>query len=348
MGQMAQRFLTLDGLRGVAAIIVVCFHMGYVRWMPTPAFGYLAVDIFFALSGFVLAQANDERFADGLTATRFMIRRTIRLFPLYLTVLLPGIALEFRSYLSPQTLKTAGFNLLLLPTPFYTETPAGLFPNDPPAWSLFFEFWIANLFYALFWPLLSRGKLWAIVAVSAVGLIGCQLYFGSLDEGDRWSGAIVGLARVLFSFFAGVLISRSAPDSKLALATPSLLLLAATVALLCMPVTGFATKPYETICVLIFFPSIIWLGAGAIEKRPWLGARLGDMSYALYLFHFPLLITIDRHLRRHGYEPGLLAAFLFLIGVMAVAYMVDRYYDAPLRKWLLAFALRPHETKHRH
>jgi hypothetical protein len=63
---MARRYLTLDGLREVAAIIVVCFHMGYVRWMPTPAFGYLAVDIFFALSGFVLAQADDERFAADL------------------------------------------------------------------------------------------------------------------------------------------------------------------------------------------------------------------------------------------------------------------------------------------
>jgi peptidoglycan/LPS O-acetylase OafA/YrhL len=335
---MAQRYLTLDGLRGVAAVIVVCFHMGYMRWMPTPAFGYLAVDIFFALSGFVLAQANDERFAGGLTAPHFMIRRTIRLLPLYLTVLLPNIALELRNYLSSQTLTMATFNLLLLPSPFYKETSAGLFPNDPPAWSLFFEFWIANLLYALFWTFLSRGKLWAIVIVSAAGIIVCPFYCGSLNEGSEWSGVIVGLTRVLFSFFAGVLISRSARDNKLALAIPSFFLLAASVALLCMPVTGFATKPYEIICVLIFFPSIIWLGAGAIEKRPWLGARLGDMSYALYLFHFPLLNTIDRNLRRYGYEPGLLAAFLFLIGAMAVAYMLDRYYDAPIRKWLLAFA----------
>jgi peptidoglycan/LPS O-acetylase OafA/YrhL len=333
---MAQRYLTLDGLRGVAAIIVVCFHMGYVRWMPTPAFGYLAVDIFFALSGFVLAHANDKRFADGLTATNFMIRRTIRLFPLYLTVLLPSIALEFRSHFSPQTLTTAVSNLLLLPTPFYTETPAGLFPNDPPAWSLFFEFWIANLFYALFWPFLNRGRLRAIVAASAIGIIGCQLYFGSLDEGTRWSGAIVGLTRVWFSFFIGVLISRSVHYNKFEL--PSLFLLAATVALLCMPVAGLATKPYEIICVLILFPGIIWFGAGALEKKPWLGASLGDMSYALYLFHFPILITIDRYLRRHEVEPGLLAALLFVIGAMAVAYLLDRYYDAPIRKWLLAFA----------
>ena len=75
------RFLTLDGLRGLAALIVVAVHASEHFGSAGPRFGYLAVDLFFVLSGFVLSYAYDRRFADGMTNRQFMRLRIERLAP---------------------------------------------------------------------------------------------------------------------------------------------------------------------------------------------------------------------------------------------------------------------------
>ncbi|HKU54954.1 MAG TPA: acyltransferase family protein, partial [Rhizomicrobium sp.] len=85
------RFLTLDALRGVGAIAVMAGHAGIVLNAYMPPFMYLAVDMFFVLSGFVLAHAYDGKFAGGLSVGAFLKARIARLYPIYLIGLVLGL-----------------------------------------------------------------------------------------------------------------------------------------------------------------------------------------------------------------------------------------------------------------
>jgi peptidoglycan/LPS O-acetylase OafA/YrhL len=85
------RFGTLDGLRGVAVMVVVLYHAGIIFGAWISRFGYLAVDLFFALSGFVLSHAYDNRFVGGMRVAEFLYLRVVRLYPLYFLGLVLGL-----------------------------------------------------------------------------------------------------------------------------------------------------------------------------------------------------------------------------------------------------------------
>ncbi|MDE6651814.1 MAG: acyltransferase, partial [Paramuribaculum sp.] len=89
------RYELLDGLRGVAALMVILYHFGEA-FATSPVdqqinHGYLAVDFFFVLSGFVLGYAYDDRWKKGMTAANFMLRRVIRLQPMVLIAVIFGV-----------------------------------------------------------------------------------------------------------------------------------------------------------------------------------------------------------------------------------------------------------------
>jgi peptidoglycan/LPS O-acetylase OafA/YrhL len=338
---MSQRFFILDGLRGVAAIVVVCFHLGFFKWIPAPSFGYLAVDLFFALSGFVIAHAYDSRFASrSMTFRDFMLRRSVRLFPLYLAGLLIGIALEMRTqFLFPtvswmQFCITAMLNLFLLPTPFLSDHPAGLFPSDPPAWSLVLELWVANLIYGAAWRFLNTKTLLVIIFVSAAALVGSSLYFGSLNLGVRWTEIFVGISRVSFSFFVGVLVSRLRLKGMKNGLSPIPIFVGLAL-ILCMPLTGALARFYELFCIFFIFPGLIAIGAQSSSKsHPQLSAWLGDVSYALYLIHYPMLLKIDTVSKVRGIEQGPATSFAFVTLMIGLSTVLDVFYDRPLRNFL--------------
>src|ERR1041385_8149717 len=97
-GNQASRFEALDLLRGLAALAVVAFHVPHIPGTLSLApRGYLAVDLFFALSGFVLAYAYGAELARGGNIRRFMVQRLIRLYPLYLIALLAGALLALNA-----------------------------------------------------------------------------------------------------------------------------------------------------------------------------------------------------------------------------------------------------------
>ena len=104
------RFGALDGLRGVAAVIVVLHHLGNERLGPfNPTFGYIAVDLFFALSGFVIALNYDHRFAGGMTVKEFMLKRVLRLYPLYAAgLLLSLLTISVVVNATPEVLQRSG------------------------------------------------------------------------------------------------------------------------------------------------------------------------------------------------------------------------------------------------
>ena len=267
----AIRFLTLDALRGAGAIAVMAGHAGIVLNAYTPPFMYLAVDMFFVLSGFVLAHAYDGKFAAGMSVATFLKARVARLYPIYLVGLVLGlvsVAFTNTHALSPaRALLSFFFGLLALPSP--PMEPLGvLFPLNGPFWSLFFEFWVANLIFALFWRQL-RGWLLALIILGSAGVLGALgLYFGSLDFGWTWHQLPRGFARVCFSFFAGVALSRFHARQTHHPAIPSWVCLLVFTVVMLLPLRGFTKGPYEVAVVLLVFPALIYFGAGAVERRP--------------------------------------------------------------------------------
>jgi peptidoglycan/LPS O-acetylase OafA/YrhL len=332
------RFVTLDALRGVAAVIVVWFHMSLRHWAPVPAFGHLAVDMFFLLSGFVIALANDPRFGRGATVLGFLSKRIIRLYPLYLVGCALG-ALALLISIPPGLwgrYPVVGLfaNAVLLPYAASHAKIAPLFVIDGPAWSLCLELYVANLLYAVAWKALKGSVLVLLVGGSAVALVIAQHHYVNLSGGAGFDTWPEGVARVMASFFAGVLLARSYKRYKPSVRPPSWLILTALAALLFAPISGFLAQPYELFCVLVAFPTLIYFGAASQSRRPWLGAKLADASYGLYVIHMPMLYFIGMALGRAHLRPNPAIALVVLIGLTGLAYALDRLVDEPVRRWL--------------
>ena len=332
------RLTALDGLRGLAAILVAAYHADefYSRGAPTVVRGYLAVDFFFLLSGFVLAMTYDGRFARGLTAREFMVRRFLRLAPLYWA----GCAIGLVSLYSvagndwPSRTVTLGLNLLFLPA--WSDFSDFIMPVNIPGWSLFFEVIVANGLFAVLWSRLRGRTLVVLVMTAAAVLAYVAKTFGHLNFGFSWHGFVYGFARVLFSFFGGVLLFRwrhRLPSVRV----PTLALAALLTASLMVSVDGKAGKVYELACVVMIFPAIVHLGAGSREMSPRTGYLLGELSYGLYAIHYPIItlppvVALTSHIWpngsgwRHWYQIPLVLLLALL------AWLVVRWIDLPIQR----------------
>jgi peptidoglycan/LPS O-acetylase OafA/YrhL len=342
-GAGRRTYATLDAMRGVAAVMVVMRH-------ATPYFGpglqhtesYLAVDLFFGLSGFVLAHAYSERLSAGMGVMRFMAVRVARLHPLYLLGLALGGLVEMIALksghpaLTLREIATAGaLGALMLPSP-----PMGrlveIFPLNSPSWSLFFEF-VANAVMALVWKRLSDRVLAAICAVCGVGLAIAVTTGGTADLGFSWTNLVGGFLRVGFSFFLGILIYRKRELMRIS-APPWVLLAALALALACTPPASL--RPfYDLFWIGLGFPILIALAA---QREPRAGAAvfrfLGVTSYAIYVLHMPLQRLLRGLLLKYAHfevaDHRAWAGPLLLAGLLAVCWAVDRVYDQPVRKAL--------------
>lgn len=353
-------YLTLDGLRGVAALVVVWYHI-FEAFAESPLsqevnHGYLAVDFFFLLSGFVVSYAYDGRWGH-MGLSEFIKRRLIRLHPmLILSALLGGLMFYTQStptqplHLVPigMVVLSTLMNALLIPSlpsweiRGYTE----IFPLNGPTWSLFFEY-IGNILYAL---ILRHLPSWGLAL--AVLLFGAGLaYEGFVHSpwgylGAGWSfadgGFWGGMARVCFSFSAGILLSRLYRPA--AYRRGFWLAALVLVALLVMPRIGDAdtlwmNALYECIVVMLIFPVLVWLGASDATESPRLQriyTFLGELSYPLYIIHYPSIYLYIAWGRTNELTvlqslPGALALFF---GNIALAYTLLRIYDLPVRRWL--------------
>ncbi len=222
----------LDGLRGVAAITVVCFHI-FEAFATSHLdqrinHGYLAVDFFFILSGFVVGYAYDDRWGKMKTKD-FIKRRIIRLHPMVVMGALIGAIMFYTqgcpvwdvSVVPAIALFIATFlNMLLIPATPGTEIRGGvgeMFPLNGPSWSLFFEY-IGNILYALFIRKFSTKALAAFVFVAGCGLASFAILgpLGDICVGFSLTGTEFtgGSLRLLFSFSAGLLLSRIFKPAK--------------------------------------------------------------------------------------------------------------------------------------
>lgn len=343
--QTKQHFEILDGLRGIAAIAVVIFH--FMEWVftdPTQNFighGFLAVDFFFCLSGFVIGYAYDDRIAK-MGLRKFFISRIIRLHPLVIIGSVLGLlAFLFDPFGGHPELYSTGkivltfiCSLFLIPLPVIADRGFNLFSFNAPAWSLFWEY-IANIVYAFVLCRINRFYLQILTILSAVAI--CYVAYNSDNLLGGWSGSTFwdGCARISYSFLAGLLIYRCnwVIKNKLGVISLTIFLLMAFV----MPSSEWNWLS-EPLVVLFYFPLLIALGAGA-ELTPNLKKICvfsGKISYPLYMTHYAALWMFGNYYTSH--KPDTLQLTIITISgtilLVAFAYLVMVFYDIPLRKYL--------------
>lgn len=351
----------LDGLRGIAALIVVCFHLaeplakGHLDNVVNH--GYLAVDFFFLLSGFVIGYAYDDRW-DKLTIGGFLRRRFERLQPLVvLGMTLGAIGFYFTdSTLWPLIHTVPMWKLLLVMLIGYTLLPLPLsmdirgwqemHPLNSVGWSLLFEY-VANILYALGLRNLSNKALAWFVALSGALLLHLAVTSPNGDVAGGWTlngeHLRIGITRTLFPFFAGLLLSRVSRPISINHAFVWCSLLVVTVLL--MPRIGGVTHPwlnglYEAVCILLVFPGIVYIGAGGIvgsRREAKLCQFLGNLSYPLYMTHYVLVYFYVAWVSNHHgitLRQAWPYALLTFLGAIVLAYASLRLYDEPVRVWL--------------
>ncbi|ATY30769.1 acyltransferase family protein [Sphingomonas psychrotolerans] len=331
------RLVALDLLRGLAALAIVTRHFPWpgdvVAFLPRD---YLAVDLFFVLSGFVLARAWWPRLSEGQGRGRFLIDRLIRLYPLYLLATLFAAAIALVNGAQAGTWAvTLGANLLFLPAPPDPATGPNLFPFVYPAWSLFWEL-LANLLLALV-AFRLRGPLLPALLLTGALLLACTVQeLGSLDAGPRWSDFVGGGFRVLYGFFAGVALALLHRRLPVRVALPDWLIGLALLAAFA-PGTALAFgAAYDFLAAILLFPLLVLLGANArttpLSRR--IGAGLGGVSYGIYVLHQPViqLAAMIFSAERIGASgvPGMVALVLV---TLAAAWAATRWIDTPLRTW---------------
>lgn len=366
-------YALLDGLRGVAALLVVWYHVfegfQFAGNKPIIDFinhGYLAVDFFFILSGFVIGYAYDDRWGKSLTMGGFFRRRLIRLHPMVVmgamvgavSFLLTGMERWDGSH-STLLLTFAALlcSCLMIPAlpgmPREVRGNGEMFPLNGPCWSLFFEY-IGNILYALVIHRLSTRALAWLSALLCCALtwfaVTNQSGYGSIGVG--WTidttNVIGGTLRMLCPFTLGVLMSRvfkPIKNVKGAFWTCAILLLV----LFHVPYLD-GGEPFslngifEALCIICVFPVIVWLAASG-KTTDTTSQRicrfLGDISFPLYIVHYPLMYAFYMWLiknKLYTFDETWPLALVTVASSVSIAWLCLKLYDEPVRKWLRRFA----------
>ena len=357
----------LDGLRGVAALMVIWYHVfeGYAfaggTTIDTFNHGYLAVDFFFILSGFVIGYAYDDRWGKNFTMKDFIKRRLIRLHPMVIMGAVVG-AITFYIQGSVQWDGThIGISMVMLSllcTIFFIPAMPGvgyevrgngeMFPLNGPCWSLFFEY-IGNILYALFIRRLSNKALTIVVVLLGVALASFAIFnvsgYGNIGVGWTLDGVnfIGGLLRMLFPFSMGMLLSRNFKPMKLRGAFWICTLV--MIALFAVPylegTESICTNGiYEAFCIIIAFPILRWIGASGTttdKKSTQICKFLGDISYPIYVIHYPFMYLFYAWLIKNQLftlgETWQVALCVYAWNIL-FAYLCLKLYDEPVRKYL--------------
>jgi peptidoglycan/LPS O-acetylase OafA/YrhL len=358
----------LDGLRGVAALLVLWYHVheGFSFASGSPIIeginhGYLAVDFFFMLSGFVISYAYDDRLGKSLSLGGFFKRRLIRLHPMVVlgaiwgTVcfLMQGSVQWDGTHVATSAvmiaLLCAMFFIPAAPQSCYEVRGNGeSFPLNGPAWSLFFEY-IGNILYALFIRRLSNKYLSVFVVLLGV-MWGVYAIFDGSGYGNigvGWSlidnGFFAGLLRMLFPFTLGMLVRRNFKP----IAVRGAFAMCSAILLLIFLVPNITSQGaislngvYEFVCISVIFPGIVTLGASAKvagKSVSRLCNYLGNISFPLYITHYPVMYLFYAWMIDSG-RCTLADTWQVTIAVclwnLLFATICMKFYDMPVRKML--------------
>ena len=337
-------YLGLDFLRGVAALAVVWYHSSDRFNLPYLfPHGYLAVDFFFALSGFVIARAYQGRIRSGrMLISQFVLMRAIRLMPLIILGTLVAAAGEFaRPGVADQqqhlidVIIAVALSFFLIPTLYENSLTFTVFPLNGPVWSLFLEA-VANGAFAVWaWARLGLLALAIVCAMSVVGIIFGAYISGNVDFGAVRNDFWFGFARVGWSFSLGILLFRfrdQAPQGRFIF--PAGLL----IAVFLTPNLNSLNVVFDVACVLFVMPWIVWAASSAqfgSKGQRW-SAWSGDLSYPIYALHYPLLrfFAAGGAVLQLSYVQriGVVSLATIIILVFSVATYV--LFDAPVRGYL--------------
>jgi peptidoglycan/LPS O-acetylase OafA/YrhL len=363
-------YVLLDALRGAAALMVVWYHFfegfAFAEGTAITTFnhGHLGVDLFFMLSGFVISYAYDDRWQGAhnrLTLKEFFKRRLIRLHPMLIMGAVIGLitfclqgSVKWDGSATPMSWSLVALVLTMLFIPAYPGASYDLrgngemFSLNGPSWSLFFEY-IGNLLYALIIRRLSTRLLAILTAI--LGVAWC--WFATTDVsgydmiGIGWTLDTVnfwgGMLRMMFPFSLGMLMARNFKPVKI----KGIFWIAWAVLFALFSVPAFEkcgeisiNGLYEFACILLVFPAIVWFTAsgtttGKVSSR--LCKFLGDISYPLYIVHYPVMYLFYAWLIENKHytlgETWPVVIMVFAINI-ALAYACLKLYDEPVRRWL--------------
>ena len=362
-------YALLDGLRGVAALLVVWYHIfegfQFAGNKPVIDFinhGYLAVDFFFILSGFVVGYAYDNRWGKTLTLGGFFRRRLIRLQPMVIM----GAVIGAVSFLLSGMERWDGTHAtlwltflafvcgcLMLPAlpgmPREVRGNGEMFPLNGPCWSLFFEY-VGNIVYALFIRRLSTRLLALLSFTLCCALtwfaVTDQSGYGSIGVGwtvDR-TNILGGSLRMLCPFTMGLLLSRIFKPIHYARGafwtSAALLLIIFHVPYIYSDGALSLNGMFEAACIIAVFPLVVWYAASG-KTTDIASTRicrfLGDISYPLYIVHYPLMYAFYMWLiktRQYTLYETWPTALAVVTASIILAWLCLKLYDMPVRKWL--------------
>lgn len=361
----------LDGLRGVAAILVLFYHIfegfsfaevtngdgdGIIRVLNH---GHIAVDFFFILSGFVISYAYDDRWKK-MSTWQFFKRRLIRLHPmLVMGAIIGTMAFAFVGFekwdgnTAPMgwVMTAMLLTMFMIPAvpgvPYEVRGNGEMFPLNGPAWSLFFEY-IGNILYALIIRRLSTKALALLTLI--LGCIHAWFFVGNvsgydmvgvgwtIDEINFWGG----LVRMLFPFTIGMLLARTFKPRKIkgAFWICSIMLIA-LFSVPYIPSEGniSTNSLYEVVCIATIFPFIVWVGACGISsgRTAKINKQLGEISYPLYIVHYPIMYIFYAWLIEKKYytlQDCWEVALIVVVSSILLAFICLKLYDEPVRRWL--------------
>jgi peptidoglycan/LPS O-acetylase OafA/YrhL len=340
----ASHFAWLDGLRGVAALAVVVFHVFLPLGVLAAPNGYLAVDFFFLLSGFVVANAYEARLKTGLSWPSFMGLRLARLYPLLFLGMLMGVLTALwiapppRAADVPPFVGAAVAEFLVLPLgrlPYAGDHP--LFVFNAPAWSLFWEIAV-NAAWAALAPRLGVRGLAILIGAAGATLAVIAARHGSLQIGAEAASFGGGAARVTVSFFCGVALHRMLGRGARFHWRPGPLLATAILALVLFAPVVIGSGVFDPLAILMIFPAVLVLAIGAEPTRAARRAArfVGDLSYPLYITHFPITRIFLHFAQSRRLAGGALDVLIVveLATIMIVATAALCLYDRPVRAWL--------------
>ncbi len=330
----------IDGLRAVAVILVVGFHV-FPNFIPG---GFIGVDVFFVISGYLISTIIMQSALAGRFSYReFYVRRIRRIFPALLAVLLAVLVAGWFIMMADQYAQTAGHvlagagfvsNLLFWSEAGYFETRAMLKPLLH-LWSLGIE----EQFYIV-WPLVvvlalrfRRTAGMTLSAVLVASLLAClwitqtdavAAYYSPLTR--FWELAAGGL--LAYAHVRGLDTTRIISANRQAIAGLVLFTLALLVTDKTQPFPGWrALLPVVGAVLLISAGQRAWVNARVLSMRGmvWVGL----ISYPLYLWHWPLLSFV--YLVDGGTKLSRDTRLMVVAGSFALAWLTYRLIEKPLR-----------------
>lgn len=344
--QSKMHFQVLDGLRGLAALVVVVFHFMEIAITDYNtnfiAHGYLAVDFFFCLSGFVISYAYDHRVV-ALGLKSFIKLRLIRLYPLVIigsvlgliTFLIDPYSDYFTQYGFVKTCIIFITSILVIPYPIMPERYLNLFSLNAPTWSLFWEF-VANLIYATFLYKIAKKGLLLVTCIAAISLCYVSYYRGNISGGWGGPSFVDGFFRIAFSFLMGMLMYRSNWIIKNKLGLPGMTALILIAFL--FPYNDHWNWFAEPFIVIVYLPLLVSLGAGTslAHHHQKINSFSGDISYPLYMVHYPFVWIFLTYVSTQ--KPPL-SQLMYIIPIsilliLILAYVISRFVDQPVRRHL--------------